>query len=118
MLPMTRGKNGARSGSRPPAVAGRGAPPRGAAAAGTSSSVASTSDHADNPVEMPPLGMAVASSWGWRIMAVFSLVALGLVVTFFFDGKTVFAILWIVVTAAWAFFTYQLRLRHLAWDKS
>jgi hypothetical protein len=80
--------------------------------------MAPTSEPADAPVELPALGMAVASSWGWRIMAVFTMVAFGLCITFFLDGHTVFGALWVVITVAWGFFTNQLRLRHLAWDRS
>lgn len=69
-------------------------------------------------MELPALGMAVASSWGWRILAVFTMVAFGLCLTFFLDGRTVFGVLWVVVTAAWGVFTYKLRLRHLAWAES
>ena len=49
-------------------------------------------------------------------MAVFTLVAFGLVITFFLDGKPVLA-LWVIIAGAWGFFTYKLRLRHLAWDR-
>jgi hypothetical protein len=46
------------------------------------------------------------------------MVAFGLCITFFLDGHTVFGALWVVITVAWGFFTNQLRLRHLAWDRS
>jgi hypothetical protein len=69
-------------------------------------------------MELPPLGMAVASPWGWRIMAVVTLVAIGLCITFFLDGHTVFGFLWVVIAVAWSFFTNQLRLRHLAFARS
>jgi hypothetical protein len=70
------------------------------------------------PVEMPALGMAVASPWGWRIMAVVTMVAAGLCITFFLDGHATFGALWVVVTAAWGFFTNKLRLLHLDWARS
>ena len=58
------------------------------------------------------------SSWGWRILAVFTLVALGLAITFTLDGHTAFAVIWLVITAAWGFFASVLWRRHLAWDMS
>jgi len=67
---------------------------------------------------MPALGMAVASPWGWRIMAVVTMVAAGLCITFFLDGHATFGALWVVVTAAWGFFTNKLRLLHLDWARS
>ena len=45
-------------------------------------------------------GVVVMSSWGWRIMAVAVLVALGLSITFIFDGHTVIGALWVVIAAA------------------
>lgn len=69
-------------------------------------------------VEPPPLGVAVMSPWGWRILAVFALVALGLTITFTLDGHTGFAVIWFIITAAWGFFSVVLWRRHLAWDLS
>jgi len=66
----------------------------------------------------PQLGAAVMSSWGWRILAVFTMVALGLTITFTLDGHTGFALIWLVITAGWGFFTLVLWRRHLAWDAS
>ncbi len=114
---MTRSKSGAarRGTARPPVSWGAGA----RSARGTSPvPAAEAPEPAAPPVELPPLGMAVASSWGWRIMAVVTMVALGLCITFFLDGHTVFGALWVVITVAWAFFTNKLRLLHLAWDRS
>lgn len=51
--------------------------------------------------EPPQLGIAVMSPWGWRILAVFTLVALGLAITFTLDGHTAFAVIWLVITGAW-----------------
>jgi len=51
-------------------------------------------------------------------MAVVTMVAFGLCITFFLDGHTVFGVLWVVIAVAWAFFTNKLRLLHLAWDRS
>ncbi len=65
--------------------------------------------HAGGPVDMPALGMAVMSPWGWRILAVVTMVAAGLCITFFLDGHTVFGAVWVVITAAWGFFTNKLR---------
>ena len=65
---------------------------------------------------LPPLGIVVMSTWGWRILAVFAMVAFGLCITFFLDGHTIFGALWLFIAASWGWFTYKLRLRHLAWD--
>lgn len=65
----------------------------------------------------PLLGIAVMSPWGWRILAVFTLVALGLCLTFFLDGHAVYGALWVIVAAGWATFTYRLWRSHLAWDR-
>jgi len=117
LAPMTRSKGGAarRGTGRLPVSRGAGA----RRASRTSSLPAGeASEPAAPPVELPPLGMAVASSWGWRIMAVVTMVAFGLCITFFLDGHTVFGVLWVVIAVAWAFFTNKLRLLHLAWDRS
>ncbi len=113
MASVTRSKK--RGTTRPPASKGAGAPrtPRNGPLP-----EARTSEPADGPMELPPLGMAVASPWGWRIMAVVTLVAIGLCITFFLDGHTVFGFLWVVIAVAWSFFTNQLRLRHLAFARS
>lgn len=66
---------------------------------------------------LPALGIAVMSPWGWRILAVFAMVATGLCLTFFIDGKTMFATLWVVVSLAWGGFSFKLWRQHLAWDK-
>jgi len=60
------------------------------------------------------LGAAVISSWGWRILAVFTMLAFGLTITFALDGHTGYAVLWLIVTAAWGFFSLVLWRRHLA----
>ncbi|MCL6091423.1 MAG: hypothetical protein M1435_00515 [Actinobacteria bacterium] len=56
------------------------------------------------------------SPWGWRILAVFAMVATGLCLTFFVDGKTMFASLWVVVSLAWGGFSFKLWREHLRWD--
>jgi hypothetical protein len=66
--------------------------------------------------DMPALGIVVMSPWGWRILTVFTLVALGLCITFFLDGKTVFGALWVVIAAAWGWFSHKLWRLHLDWD--
>ena len=66
--------------------------------------------------DVPALGIAVMSPWGWRILAVFTMVALGLCITFFLDGKTVFGALWVVIAAGWGGFSYRLWRLHLGWD--
>jgi hypothetical protein len=80
--------------------------------------VVPASEPAGSPAELPALGMMVASPWGWRILAVFTLVAFGLCFTFFLDDHTVFGVLWLVVTGGWGLFAYKLRFRHLAWAQS
>jgi len=65
----------------------------------------------------PALGIAVMSPWGWRLLAVFTMLALGLCMTFFLDAKPLFGALWLLVTAAWGGFSYMLWRRHLAWDQ-
>jgi len=57
----------------------------------------------------------VTTAMGWRIMAFCVLVFFGLAATFFLDGKTVYALLWVLVTAGWGFFTVKLYRRHIAW---
>ena len=103
--------------AKPSTRTGRGSSPRPAAskppAPGAPAPVVPTA-----PVELPPLGIAVASNWGWRIMATFTLVASGLCLTFFLDGKPVYGALWVIVTVAWGYFTNLLRLRHMEWDRS
>jgi hypothetical protein len=78
---------------------------------------AASSRSAGRRPDVPALGIAVMSPWGWRILAVFTMVALGLCITFFLDGKTVFAALWVVIAAGWAGFSYRLWRLHLDWDK-
>lgn len=56
------------------------------------------------------------SSWGWRIMAVAVMVALGLSITFLLDGHTLIGAFWVFISAAWGFFTIKLWRMHLAWD--
>lgn len=73
---------------------------------------------AGSPAGLPVLGIAVMSPWGWRILAVFTMVALGLCLTFFIDGKTVFGALWVVVSVAWGGFSYRLWRQHLDWDST
>jgi hypothetical protein len=64
----------------------------------------------------PTLGIVVMSPWGWRILTVFAMFALGLCITFFLDGHTVIGALWVVVAAAWGGFAFKLWRLHLAWD--
>jgi hypothetical protein len=114
---MARGKYETRKlgTSSPSAAVGRGVGPP--VAVGTSTVPAARSSRsAGRTVDVPALGIAVMSPWGWRILAVFTMVALGLCVTFFLDGHTVFGVLWVVVAAGWAGFSYRLRRLHLEWD--
>ena len=77
---------------------------------------AASSRSAGRRPDVPALGITVMSPWGWRILAVFTMVALGLCITFFLDGKTVFGALWVVIAAGWGGFSYRLWRLHLAWD--
>jgi hypothetical protein len=77
---------------------------------------ATKSGLAGGRAEPPLLGLAVMSNWGWRIMAVFAMIALGLSITFLTDGHTVIGAFWVFITAAWSFFTIKLWRMHLAWD--
>lgn len=54
----------------------------------------------------------VTTAWGWRIGAVAVMVAFGLCLTFLLDGKTVFGLLWALITLAWGFFVFKLYRRH------
>jgi hypothetical protein len=83
----------------------------------TGADASPTSGRAGRPAELPALGVAIMSPWGWRILAVFAMVAFGLCLTFFLDGKTVFAILWLVVTLSWSGFSVKVWRDHLAWDR-
>ena len=56
------------------------------------------------------------SPWGWRILAVAAMVAVGLAVTFLLDGHTAIGGFWVFIAVSWAFFTYRLWRLHLAWD--
>jgi hypothetical protein len=114
---MARGKYEARKlGTSPPSAAvsrGVGSP----AAVGSSPVPAARSSRsAGRRPDVPALGIAVMSPWGWRILAVFAMVALGLCVTFFLDGHTVFGALWIVIAVGWGGFSFRLWRMHLAWD--
>lgn len=71
---------------------------------------------AGGKAEPPVLGIVVMSSWGWRIMAVAVMVAIGLSVTFLLDGHTAIGGLWVFIALAWGFFTYRLWRMHLSWD--
>lgn len=62
------------------------------------------------------LGAVVMSPWGWRIMAVFALLAVGLCMTFFLDGRTAFGGLWALISLAWSAFAWKLWRMHLDWD--
>ena len=114
---MARGKYVAKKlGTSPPAAevsSGVGSP---SAVGSPAVPAASSSGRAGGLAEPPALGIAVMSPWGWRILAVFTMVAVGLCITFFLDGKTVFGVLWVVVAGGWGTFAYVLWHRHLAWD--
>jgi hypothetical protein len=115
---MARRKYATKRGTEsPPATVSGGA---GSRIVGTSGSLPAVppSSTAGGLAEPPQLGIAVMSSWGWRILAVFTLVALGLTITFALDGHTAFAVIWLVITGAWGFFSLVLWRRHLAWDMS
>jgi hypothetical protein len=114
---MARNKYAAKRGpDSPPAAVGGGAGPRQVGTSGPLPAVPVLS--APGGTAEPQLGAAVMSSWGWRILAVFTMVALGLTITFTLDGHRAFALIWLVITGAWGFFTLVLWKRHLAWDAS
>jgi len=104
--------NGMRLGSPMGAASALGAPtsPNRGAARSTS--------RTGSQAGLPVLGIAVMSPWGWRILAVFAMVATGLCLTFFIDGKTLFASLWVVVSLTWGGFSFKLWRQHLDWDKA
>jgi hypothetical protein len=115
---MARNKYAGKRGTdSPPAAVSGGA---GSRKVGTSGPLPAlpVSSTAGGMAEPPQLGIAVMSSWGWRILAVFTMVALGLTITFTLDGHRAFALIWLVITGAWGFFTLVLWKRHLAWDMS
>jgi hypothetical protein len=114
---MAKGKYVAkRAGTMSPSAgAGGGAAPAAVSSA-TSPLAASSSRSAGTKAELPALGIAVMSPWGWRILTVFTMVALGLCVTFFLDGHTVFGAVWVVIAGGWGVFSYRLWRMHLAWD--
>ncbi len=115
---MARRKYATKRGTdSPPDVVSRGAGPRKIGSNGTLP-VVPVSSTLGGPAGPPQLGVAVMSSWGWRILAVFTMVALGLTITFTLDGHTAFAVIWLAITAGWGFFTLVLWRRHLAWDMS
>ncbi len=76
----------------------------------------SSPKRAGGRAEAPTLGIVVMSPWGWRILTVFSMLALGLCVTFFLDGHTVIGALWVVIAVGWGIFAFRLWRLHLAWD--
>ncbi|HET9058795.1 MAG TPA: hypothetical protein VFN61_02655 [Acidimicrobiales bacterium] len=67
--------------------------------------------------DAPVLGAAVMSPWGWRVMAVFAMVGIGVCLTCYLDGKLLFGALWTVIAGAWSVFSAFLWRKHLAWDK-
>jgi hypothetical protein len=56
------------------------------------------------------------SPWGWRVLAVATMVALGLCLTFLLDGRTAFGATWVAIALAWGGFTWKLWRLHLKWD--
>jgi hypothetical protein len=114
---MARGKNAAKKRGTGHSLVeiDRGVSPR-SAVSGSLLPAVPNSSQAGSQAQPPPLGIVVMSNWGWRILAVFAMVAFGLCLTFSLDGHTVFGALWLFITASWGWFTYKLRLRHLAWD--
>jgi hypothetical protein len=113
---MARGKYEARKAGTVPPSAGVGRGVGSLTAAGSPRLPAAPSSPSAGRRDMPALGIAVMSPWGWRILTVFTMLAVGLSITFFLDGHTVFGMLWVVVAAGWGGFAYKLRRLHLAWD--
>lgn len=87
-----------------------------AAVSSTTAPAATPSRSAGRRADVPALGIVVMSPWGWRILTVFTMVALGLCITFFLDGHTVFGFLWVVIALGWGGFSFRLWRLHLAWD--
>ena len=115
---MSRGKYESRAKRQGPAlppceVDGGVGPPT---AAGLEVPVATKPGPAGRRTDLPALGIVVMSSWGWRILAVATMMAVGLCVTFFLDGHSAFGALWAFVAVAWGLFTFRLWRMHLAWD--
>lgn len=77
---------------------------------------AASSQGAGSQAKAPALGIMVMSPWGWRILTMATLVALGICITFFLDGHTAFGALWVIVVVGWAGFSFKLWRMHLAWD--
>ncbi|HXW82047.1 MAG TPA: hypothetical protein VEJ84_21300 [Acidimicrobiales bacterium] len=106
---MARGKYEARKlGTAPPPVANGGVGP-------STEVSSSTSPRAGGQAGTPALGIVVMSPWGWRILAMATLTALGICITFFLDGHTAYGGLWVFVVAGWGAFSYKLWRMHLAW---
>jgi hypothetical protein len=109
--PGPRGVNGPRVGSQPGAASGQQAAPKHLGQLPRAAKAGSQAG-------LPALGIAVMSPWGWRVLALFTMVALGLCLTFFIDGKSVFGGLWVVVSVAWGGFSLRLWRQHLKWDST
>ena len=77
---------------------------------------AASSPGAGRRTDLPALGIVVMSPWGWRILAVAAMVAVGLCATFLFDGHTAIGGIWAFIAVAWSLFTVRLWRMHLAWD--
>ena len=124
---MARGKNSARRRGVAGVLVQAGGGPSPAAAVADVAAVAGKPEplagpagplgHKGSSRAEPRLGIAVMSPWGWRILAVFTLVAAGLCLTFFLDGRAVYGALWVIVTGGWGTFAYRLWRSHLAWDR-
>jgi hypothetical protein len=116
---MARGKYEAKKpGTSSPSAevsGGVGSPVATAVSSAPAPAVPSSRRAGDRP-DVPALGIAVMSQWGWRILAVFAMVAFGLCITFFLDGHTVFGALWVVVALGWGGFSFRLWRLHLDWD--
>jgi hypothetical protein len=114
---MARGKYEARKvGTSSPSADVSGGVGSPAAVSSVTAPAATSSRSAGRRADEPALGIVVMSPWGWRILAVFTMVALGLCITFFLDGHTVFGALWVVVAVGWGFFAHRLWRLHLDWD--
>jgi hypothetical protein len=98
----------------PPGVGNGAGSPK--AAAGAPLAAAPSPAVTGGRAEPPVLGVVVMSPWGWRILAVAAMVAIGLCITFLLDGKTLIGALWVVIAGAWSAFTWKLWRMHLAWD--
>jgi hypothetical protein len=59
----------------------------------------------------------VRSAWVWRLFFLLSLVALGAAFIFIGNGKTLDAVLWVIIAAGWFAFAMGLWRKHTKLDQ-